>query len=208
MNRMPLIRSLSLFLVLLTTSPVLSQKQALYESINKRDAASWKAAQEIWELAEPGYQETKSAGILASMLKEAGFQVQKPVADIPTAFTATVGTGKPVIGILGEFDALPGLAQQASPQQESRPGNGYGHGCAIIFSESPRRRQRLPLPSRSTRARSRELFVFTAARQRRVAVPRCSWSRQGCLRTLTWFFTGTLAVSTRQGTAPRWQGLP
>ena len=129
MNRRPLIQSLSLVLALLATSPVLSQKQALYESINKRDAASWKAAMEIWELAEPGYQETRSAGILAGMLMEAGFKVQKPVADIPTAFTATVGTGKPVIGILGEFDALPGLAQQASPQQESRPGNGYGHGC-------------------------------------------------------------------------------
>ncbi len=129
MNRRPLIQSLSLVLALLATSPVLSQKQALYESINKRDAASWQAALEIWELAEPGYQETKSSAILASMLEEAGFDIQKQVADIPTAFTATVGTGKPVIGILGEFDALPGLAQQASPQRESRPGNGYGHGC-------------------------------------------------------------------------------
>ena len=129
MNRIPLIQSLSLVLVLLATSPVLSQKQTLYESIHKRDAASWQAALEIWELAEPGYQETKSSAILASMLEEAGFDVQKQVADIPTAFTATVGTGKPVIGILGEFDALPGLAQQASPQRESRPGNGYGHGC-------------------------------------------------------------------------------
>src|SRR5262249_37158745 len=48
---------------------------------------------------------------------------------IPTAFTATVGSGKPVIGILGEFDALPGLAQAAVPFRQPRPGTGYGHGC-------------------------------------------------------------------------------
>ncbi|MDP7204441.1 MAG: amidohydrolase [Pirellulaceae bacterium] len=119
----------SLLLVLLLSSTALSQKEALYKSIHKRDAASWRVAMEIWELAEPGYQETRSAALLSGMLEEAGFEIQKPVAQIPTAFTATAGSGKPVIGILGEYDALPGLAQQATPQRDPRPGNGYGHGC-------------------------------------------------------------------------------
>jgi len=119
----------SLLLILLLSSTALSQKEDLYKSIHKRDAASWRVAMEIWELAEPGYQETRSAALLSGMLEEAGFTIQKPVAQIPTAFTATAGSGKPVIGILGEYDALPGLAQQATPQRDPRPGNGYGHGC-------------------------------------------------------------------------------
>ncbi|MDA1017086.1 MAG: M20/M25/M40 family metallo-hydrolase, partial [Planctomycetota bacterium] len=110
-------------------SPAVADKAALYESINKRDEASWQAARQIWEWAEPGYQESKSSLLLATMLKHAGFDVKFPVAKIPTAFTATFGSGKPVIGILGEFDALPGLAQDAVPFRKSIEGSGYGHGC-------------------------------------------------------------------------------
>ena len=129
MNRQMVIRSFLLLLTFLATRPALAQKEDLYKSIHDRDAASWQAALKIWELAEPGYQETKSAAVLSVMLEEAGFEVRTAVAGIPTAFTATVGRGKPVIGILGEYDALPGLSQQATPQRESRPGNSYGHGC-------------------------------------------------------------------------------
>jgi aminobenzoyl-glutamate utilization protein B len=64
------------------------------------------------------------------MLKDAGFEIQTSVAEIPTAFTATYGSGKPVIGILGEFDALPGLAQQSVASRQPLDGtDGYGHGC-------------------------------------------------------------------------------
>ena len=126
------VRTAALLLLLAVSFPasLAAQKDALYDSINRRDAVSWKAALQIWEYAEPGYQETKSSALLASMLEEAGFEVRLGVAGIPTAFTATVGKGKPVIGILGEFDALPGLAQTARPEREApAEGNGYGHGC-------------------------------------------------------------------------------
>jgi len=62
-----------------------------------------------------GYQEQKSSALLQRDMQAAGFRVQAPVADEPTAFVATYGQGEPVIGILGEFDALPGLSQAATP---------------------------------------------------------------------------------------------
>jgi aminobenzoyl-glutamate utilization protein B len=102
---------------------------ALDESIRARGDRSWDLARQIWDWAEPGYQERRSAKLLADTLEAAGFSVRRGIADIPTAFTATLGAGQPVIGILGEYDALPGLSQVVVPQRQSRPGNGYGHAC-------------------------------------------------------------------------------
>jgi aminobenzoyl-glutamate utilization protein B len=86
----------------------------------------------IWNYAELGMQEFKSSAILIKTLEEEGFIVEKGVAGMPTCFVATWGSGKPVIGILGEFDALPGLSQKGlspvqSPLVEGAPGHGCGH---------------------------------------------------------------------------------
>jgi aminobenzoyl-glutamate utilization protein B len=105
------------------------QKPELAQSIRRREAASWEAALKIWEWAEPGYQETRSAELLADLLKTAGFQIDEKVANIPTAFTATFGKGTPVIGIVGEFDALPGLSQAAVPFRQPREEGKCGHAC-------------------------------------------------------------------------------
>lgn len=88
-----------------------------------------KIALQIWDYAEVGYKELKSSALLQKTLQDNGFTVQAGVADIPTAFVATYGSGKPVIGILAEFDALPGLAQQATPEKNAIAGKGAGHGC-------------------------------------------------------------------------------
>ena len=116
-------------LSLVVPASVFAQKAALNESIQRREAATWEIALKIWEFAEPGYQETRSAKLLADTLEQAGFVVKRSVADIPTAFTAAFGEGKPVIAIMGEYDALPGLSQQAVPEQLPREGATYGHGC-------------------------------------------------------------------------------
>jgi aminobenzoyl-glutamate utilization protein B len=121
--------TLAAFLLLFDAQMVFSQKAALYESVNKRDAATWALAKKIWEHSEPGYQETKSSKLISETLESAGFKIKSKIAGIPTAFTATFGSGKPVIGILGEFDALPGLSQAAVPYREPREGKSYGHGC-------------------------------------------------------------------------------
>lgn len=86
-------------------------------------------AHEIWKLAEVGYQETKSSALLQKLLADTGFTVRAGIADIPTAFVATYGSGKPVIAIIGEFDALPGLSQDAVPYQKPVVNGGAGHGC-------------------------------------------------------------------------------
>jgi len=118
------------FVVLLSLSAAaVAQKSELAKSVNRRDEATWKAARQIWEWAEPGYQETRSAALLSQMLEDAGFRVERGVAEIPTAFVATFGRGKPVIGIMGEYDALPGLSQESVPERSPRATGSYGHAC-------------------------------------------------------------------------------
>lgn len=85
-------------------------------------------AQQIWSLAEMGYQEEKSAALLQKTLKDAGFSIKSGVAGIPTAFIAEYGKGSPIIGIMGEYDALPGLSQEAVAEKKSA-GKAAGHAC-------------------------------------------------------------------------------
>ena len=84
----------------------------------------------VWEYAELGYQETKSAAAIIKALEDDGFTVTKDLAGIPTAFKAVWGSGSPVVGILGEYDALPGLSQKAGvAAPEPDEGHTTGHGC-------------------------------------------------------------------------------
>jgi aminobenzoyl-glutamate utilization protein B len=82
----------------------------------------------IWDYAEVGYKEVKSAALHQETLKKAGFQIENNVAGIPTAFIASYGSGKPVIAILAEYDALPGISQKATPERSSA-GKDAGHAC-------------------------------------------------------------------------------
>jgi len=84
---------------------------------------------QIWEFAELGFEEHKSSKLLIKTLNETGFSVKANVTDMPTAFYADYGKGKPVIGILGEYDALPGLSQKAQPSKEALNEGAPGHGC-------------------------------------------------------------------------------
>ncbi|MBQ0080843.1 MAG: amidohydrolase [Alistipes sp.] len=83
----------------------------------------------IWDASEPAFQEYKSSDILSSHLRGEGFDVTLGVASMPTAFVARYGKGRPVIGILAEYDALPGLSQDTIPFRSPRPGKKFGHGC-------------------------------------------------------------------------------
>ncbi|HMO63237.1 MAG TPA: amidohydrolase [Ferruginibacter sp.] len=83
---------------------------------------------QIWDYAELGYKEVKSSALLQQTLADNGFTVQAGVAGIPTAFVATYGSGYPVIGILAEFDALPGLSQTTAPEKQPA-GKNAGHAC-------------------------------------------------------------------------------
>src|SRR5579885_997379 len=83
----------------------------------------------IWSFAEPSLLETRSAALLADLLERNGFAVERGVAGMPTAFVATWGAGEPLIGIMAEYDALPGLSQEAAAEQRPIVSGGYGHGC-------------------------------------------------------------------------------
>ena len=107
-------------------------QNAIIASVEKHQAGLWRISDNIWHYAELGFQETQSSKILADVLKQAGFEVEQGVAGMPTAFTATwrQGSGKPALGLLAEYDALPGLSQiKGSPRQEPLIAGAPGHGC-------------------------------------------------------------------------------
>ena len=101
----------------------------LDQSINNHQQQFEQVALQIWDIAEVGYQEYQSSSLLKENLAKEGFRIEENVANIPTAFIAEFGEGSPVIGILGEFDALPGLAQTAAPFKEKYKDNIAGHAC-------------------------------------------------------------------------------
>ncbi|MFD2588258.1 amidohydrolase [Croceitalea marina] len=103
-------------------------KETALSALDAKSQKYSEIAQEIWGYAEMGYQETKSSSLLQTTLKEEGFKIRTGIAEIPTAFVAEYGSGYPVIAILGEFDALPGLSQQAVPEKKSA-GKVAGHAC-------------------------------------------------------------------------------
>jgi aminobenzoyl-glutamate utilization protein B len=97
--------------------------------VDQQAAEYVQTSKAIWDYAEMGYHEEKSSALLQSDLKQAGFQIQSGLADEPTAFIASYGSGAPIIGILGEFDALPGLSQAAAPDRNPVTVGASGHGC-------------------------------------------------------------------------------
>jgi len=112
------------------------------EKLVEDNSATWKGvSKQIWGFAELGYHEEKSSALLQSQLKAAEFSVESGVADEPTGFIASCGQGEPVIAILGEFDALPGLSQQTVPERAPVTPGGSGHACGHNLLGSARRWQ-------------------------------------------------------------------
>ena len=111
------------------TQQVNANKEAALAALNSAYEADKKTALQIWEYAEVGYKEVKSAALHVQHLKDAGFTVETGVAGIPTAFVATYGTGSPAIGILAEYDALPGINQSTSAERDPIVGKNAGHAC-------------------------------------------------------------------------------
>jgi aminobenzoyl-glutamate utilization protein B len=141
---------IALALVLAATTPAtdqyLDQTRARWEGLSRQ----------IWQLAETALNEEKSAALIEDLLQKEGFTVQRSVAGMPTAFVATAGSGSPVIGIMAEYDALPGLSQKAGeprqdPEKQGAPGHGCGHNllgtaavAAGVAANRARMEQKLP----------------------------------------------------------------
>jgi aminobenzoyl-glutamate utilization protein B len=106
-----------------------ARHQDILQLVDQRAAHFSATSKAIWDHPELGYQEEQSSSLLQRELASAGFRVQAGVAGEPTGFVATFGQGQPVIGIMGEFDALPGLSQAATPNRSPIVADGPGHAC-------------------------------------------------------------------------------
>ena len=104
-------------------------KTAVIQSVDKHQEELIDLSDKLWSYAETALKEYKSAKVLADYAEAQGFVVKRGVAGMPTAFTAEFGAGKPVIGIMGEYDALPGISQKAQPTKEAYETGAAGHGC-------------------------------------------------------------------------------
>jgi aminobenzoyl-glutamate utilization protein B len=104
-------------------------KKAAVASVDRQAQALIGLSDQIWEFAETALRETRSSKLLADFAEAQGFQVTRGVAGMPTAFVASFGSGKPVIGIMGEYDALPGVSQKAVSEKSALVEGGAGHGC-------------------------------------------------------------------------------
>ena len=117
----------------------MTEKQRALDSIEQQHLNLESLSDAIWDHPEVGYHESFAADALCSFLEENGFQVERGLAGIPTAFCGSYGSGAPVIGLLGEFDALPGMSQKAgcfekSAVSDDQPGHGCGHNLLGVGS--------------------------------------------------------------------------
>jgi aminobenzoyl-glutamate utilization protein B len=123
------VKNIYLILIfLIITFPSFAQEEVLKKLDSKADFYG-DLAMKIWSNPELGYLETESSALLQQTLKDAGFVVKAGVAGVPTAFVAEYGSGKPVIGIMAEFDALPGVSQKAVPFRDPVIEGAAGHAC-------------------------------------------------------------------------------
>ena len=106
-----------------------SNKGDVIKSVDEQFESLKTLSDKIWSYEEIAFEEVRSSADLAAYAESKGFKITRNVGDIPTAFVAEYGSGKPVIGVLGEFDALPGLSQKTVPEKAPLNKGGAGHGC-------------------------------------------------------------------------------
>lgn len=131
------LRSFSFFaLGVLLGSPLISSaaspsaaKQAAVKSVDQHADDLVSLSDQIWAFAETALREHRSAAALADYAEKQGFRVERGVAGMPTAFVASYGKGRPIIGVMGEYDALPGISQKATSEKAALVEGAAGHGC-------------------------------------------------------------------------------
>ncbi len=123
------VASIAAIALTLSAPAVLSDEPALAALVDDRRGEAVGLASDLFDYAELGYLETRSTDRLAGFLEDSGFRIERGAAGIPTAFIASRGNGGPVIGILAEFDALPGLSQAPVPHRQPLAPDAPGHAC-------------------------------------------------------------------------------
>ena len=118
-----------LFSITIQAQKISDTKKAVIASVEKHEQKLIELSDNIWALAETAFYEHQSSKLLADYAESQGFTVERGVAGMPTAFVASYGSGSPVISVLGEFDALPGISQKAQPTKAPLNDGAAGHGC-------------------------------------------------------------------------------
>ncbi len=179
-------------------------RRGVQQQIDARAGEFTKIADKIWDLAEIGYQETRSSSLLMEQLKNAGFKITDKIGGLPTAFMAEYGSGQPVIAILGEYDALPGMQQDRAPfkrpEVATQPGHACGHnlfGTASALAAITVKEWLAEQNKNGNKHPAR--FASTAAQPKKGARARSSWSARALLKIATSSCIGILT----QSIAPR-----
>jgi aminobenzoyl-glutamate utilization protein B len=115
--------------IIFSQSEISEINKDILNSVEKHSSNLINISDKIWNLAETAFNEHESSKLLADYASENGFKVEMGVAGMPTAFVASYGNGEPVISVLGEFDALPGISQETKPIKSPLVDGGAGHGC-------------------------------------------------------------------------------
>ncbi|MCJ7679864.1 MAG: amidohydrolase, partial [Candidatus Aminicenantes bacterium] len=129
LSKVAILLTALLILLQLTSAASVKKKEDAVASIERHKAEIIDLSDRVWAFAETALLETQSSKALADYAEEQGFSVERGVAGMPTAFVASYGEGRPIIGVLGEYDALPGLSQKALPVKEALQAGAPGHGC-------------------------------------------------------------------------------
>ena len=129
----------------------------------------------IWSFEEVAFQEKQSAAALMDYAEKQGFKITKNIGDIATAFTAEYGSGRPIIGIMGEFDALPGLSQKPVPYKDPVNEGGAGHGCGHNLFGVASLGAATVIKEQIESGKLRERCASMVLRQKRSSLGSCGW---------------------------------
>ena len=173
-----------------------SASQVMHARVSPHAQTIATVAGQLWEWAELGYLEQHSSALLQQTLEAAGFEVNAGIGGIPTAFTASFGSGEPVIGIMGEFDALPGISQAPCPLPSRLMASPAAMPADTICSAPVHWVRRWPSKTGSNKPAKGAPCGFTAHQQRKAARARSTWLGPALLTTSTWRCTGTREMRT------------
>lgn len=168
--------------------------------IEEKSTRIIEANDQIWEFAELAYHEYQSAGLLCQFLKDEGFTVETGLAGIPTCFQGTYsyGCGKPVVGILGEYDALSGLNQAAAcPSRQPIIQGAPGHGCGHSALGAGALAAAIAVKEYLKTFKKSGTVIYFGCPAEEGAVPNSSWPEPGCSIRWILFIPGTRTPSIR-----------
>ena len=156
-------------------------------------------ARDLWEFAEVGYQEVKSSTLIKETLAAEGFEIESGIAGIPTAFVATFGSKGPIIGILAEYDALPGINQDDVPTRSPIEGKLAGQACGHNLFGAGSVGAAIAVKHWLEETGTPVSFDCTVRRPRKAAAAKSIWSERDCL--MIWMSRFTGMPMTRTGRA-------